>query len=445
MNGNLRRVTIRTPLAPCLECGLVSAIPAISGEQNACCPRCGHTLFRQVIDSHQKVLAIGTTCLVLLAISLVFPFMTISVQGLSHHIVLLNALSVFHYFDNNALAVLLVLTVILLPAFYVLALMVLFVLAAKKQEGDYPGDSWWVKQLLRFVFRIEHWLLVDIFLVGVLVSIVKIAAMTDVVMGESFWAFMLFTLMLVKISRATDRHWLYHRLFRPMQTGKVKAGDTHLSQNHTACRLCHCINIPDENGDMPDACQRCHSALQPYNPEKSLTISAALAITALVLYAPANLYAMMYTISFGSSEASTIMDGVILLWQLGSYPIALVILTASVIVPLTKMLILFHLLMTAKTTHHPEDSLAKLKLYRFIEFIGRWSMIDVFVVALLAALVQFNNLMSISPGPAVAYFALVVIFTLIATMIYDPRALWTQEAISPATATKPATQDLPNG
>lgn len=438
-------MTNQTPLAPCLECGLVSAIPDIHGEKRACCPRCGHTLFRQVINSHQKVLAIGVTCLVLLVMSLVFPFMTINVQGLSHHIVLLNALSVFHYFDNNALSVLLVLTIILLPMLYIVALMALFALAASQKGDNYPGDAWWVKQLVRFVFRIEHWLLVDIFLVGVLVSIVKIAAMTEVSMGGSFWAFLLFTLMLVKISRATDRHWLYQRLFRPMHTGAVKAGNTHLNQNHTVCRLCHGINTPDDAGDMPVACRRCHSTLQPYNPEKSLTISAALAITALVLYVPANLYAMMYTTSFGSTESSTIMDGVILLWQLGSYPIALVILTASVIVPLTKMLILLHLLVVAKAPQPTEDAIAKLKLYRFIELIGRWSMIDVFVVALLSALVQFDNLMSISPGPAVAYFALVVIFTLVATMIYDPRALWTQEAPVPSTATNPATQDMPNG
>ena len=135
---------------------------------------------------------------------------------------------------------------------------------------------------------------------------------------------------------------------------------------------------------------------------------------------------VMFTTSFADTIGSTIADGVILLWHMGSYPVALVIFTASIILPVSKMLILLYLLWSRRNL--PRESargaLEKLKLYRFIEVIGRWSMIDVFVVAILSALVQFGNLMAITPGPAVFYFCSVVILTIIATRLFDPRVLW---------------------
>ncbi len=135
---------------------------------------------------------------------------------------------------------------------------------------------------------------------------------------------------------------------------------------------------------------------------------------------------MMYTSSLGTTETSTIMDGVILLWNMGSYPIAMIIFIASVFVPLTKMLILGWLFFSAgkQEKDNEVDPGTKLKYYRVTEIIGRWSMIDVFVVAILTALVQLKGLMSISPGPAALYFALVVVLTICAALAFDPRVFW---------------------
>ena len=120
------------------------------------------------------------------------------------------------------------------------------------------------------------------------------------------------------------------------------------------------------------------------------------------------------------------MEGVIVLWQLGSYPIAAVIFIASVFIPLVKIFALCWLFISAKKMHTSpnKDALKKLKVYRVTEFIGRWSMIDIVVVAILVALVQLQSLMAIYPGPAALSFAIVVIFTMLSAMLFDSRMLW---------------------
>ncbi|WP_434359173.1 paraquat-inducible protein A [Parasalinivibrio latis] len=412
-------------LIACEECGLVSEIPPMRGGQSASCSRCGHTLVRRIEFPHATMMAYGISSLVMLLLSTVFPFMSFSVQGIKHEITLMYAVKVFHYFGNNTLAVLLLITIIVLPALYILTLMYLFHVAEKHRRKAKPiRHPGLIKQLCRLVFRIETWLLVDVFLVGVLVSLVKIASLADVGMGHSFWAFCAYTVLVIKCMRNADKEWLWEHLFPSYPVNGVKSGDTHLSGNHVACGLCEQIN--PVVGEVPGNCVRCGSMLQPYEPERSLQWAWAFLIAAFIFYIPANLYPMMYTSSLGSTEVSTIMDGVIMLWNMGSYPIAMVIFIASIFVPLTKMLILTWLFVSAKRGRVSEDgeSVVRLKYYRVTEIIGRWSMIDVFVVAILTALVQLKGLMSITPGPAALYFALVVVLTICSALVFDPRVFW---------------------
>ena len=415
-------------LLACDECGLVSELPDLHDNQAASCPRCDHTLVTQVKDSGKTVLACGITALIVLAVSCSFPFMAISVKGISQKIALLDALSVFYYFNDSTLASLLLITTIVLPVFYLLGLMTLFVMAGRwSATGRYVGDHPAVKGLFRFVFAAEPWLLSDIFFVAVLVSIIKMASMTDITVGIAFWTYFIFALLVIKCTRSIDKYWLCNHLFRPVSTGGVKAGDTHLDNNHRVCHLCQQINpITPSSGHT--RCQRCYAHLPAFNSARSASMTLAFLIAAIIFYFPANLYPMMYTTSFGAELGSTIMDGVILLWKMGSYPVALVILTASIILPMTKMLILMHLLWVQNNPMRMAtptyNALEKLKHFRFIEVIGRWSMIDVFVVAILTSLIQFGELMLVTPGAAVFYFASVVVFTLLSAYFFDPKVLW---------------------
>jgi paraquat-inducible protein A len=180
------------------------------------------------------------------------------------------------------------------------------------------------------------------------------------------------------------------------------------------CPRCTAVNI---DKSKKNRCRRCGSAIyhhQHFSTEKSW----AFLITAMIAYVPANLYPMLITQQFGQQEGSTILGGVVLLWEHGSYPIAVIIFMASIMIPLMKFLLLLYLLLSVKYPLGKDKKEAKHKLYYFTEVIGPWSMIDVFVVAILAALIHLNSV-SIVAGTAATAFALSVFFTLLAAHSFD--------------------------
>lgn len=153
----------------------------------------------------------------------------------------------------------------------------------------------------------------------------------------------------------------------------------------------------------------------------------ALVIAAVICYVPSNILPVLTTNSLGESDPSTIMGGVVSLYTSGSWPLALIVLVASVVIPLGKLIALAYLLVGVQRGPAPapaNDSRDRTRLFRAVEFIGRWSMLDVFVVTFIAALVQLEPLMSAQAGPGLPFFAAVVILTMAAAMSFDPRLMW---------------------
>lgn len=184
--------------------------------------------------------------------------------------------------------------------------------------------------------------------------------------------------------------------------------------------LCHVCTHLDPVAR--DRCSRCGAALHLRHPD-SLQRTMALLITAVILYIPANVLPIMDTVQIGNPEPSTILGGVVLLIQFKSYPIAAVIFIASVMVPIAKMIALFYLVWNAHR-HHPVNPIQCAKIYRLTELVGKWSMVDVFVVSILVALIQLGGLLSILPGPAALAFAGVVVSTMLAAHGFDTRLIW---------------------
>ena len=172
-------------------------------------------------------------------------------------------------------------------------------------------------------------------------------------------------------------------------------------------------------------CPRCHSTLHRRKPD-SLARTWAFLIAALILYVPSNVLPVMYTSMLGRGEASTILHGVVEFWKSGSWDIALLIFIASVAVPSIKFLALGTLLVTVQR-RSGWARLQRARLYRFIELIGYWSMLDVVVVALVCALVQFHLLGTAEPRLGIVFFGLVVVLTMCAAMSFDPRLIWDGE------------------
>ena len=169
-------------------------------------------------------------------------------------------------------------------------------------------------------------------------------------------------------------------------------------------------------------CPRCGAAVHQRRPD-SLTKTWALAITALLCLIPANVYPIMTLIYRGEPETSTIIDGVILLVQDQAIPIAVVIFIASIAVPFLKVFGLITLLLSIQLKWNL-NSRQRTLLYRIIEAIGRWSMLDIFTVSILVALVQLGSLAEIVAGPAATFFCLAVVITIFAAMSFDSRLIW---------------------
>ena len=188
-----------------------------------------------------------------------------------------------------------------------------------------------------------------------------------------------------------------------------------------SCHVCGLVSKAARTGGEAH-CPRCSARLHFRKPN-SVARTWALLIAAGIMYFPANLLPIMETSSLFGSQDDTIMSGVIYLWHSGSWDLALVVFIASIMVPLLKLIVMTLLLITAQR-RSVWQPLQRTKLFRIVEFVGRWSMLDIYVVAILAALVHIGSLADVKAGPAALAFGGVVVLTMFSAMQFDPRLIW---------------------
>ena len=197
-----------------------------------------------------------------------------------------------------------------------------------------------------------------------------------------------------------------------------------IEQGLVSCHLCHqVVALPKT---LPQSgllhCPRCYEPLHPRKPH-SIQYTWALVIASIIFYIPANLFPMMEVHGISGTHADTILSGVLYFLETGSYLIASVIFIASIVVPITKLAILIYLLLSVQR-NSPIAKRTRKRLYILTEIIGKWSMVDVYVVAMMIALVHFGGLTEIRAGTGVTYFLLVVLLTMLAAMHFDPKLIW---------------------
>jgi paraquat-inducible protein A len=196
---------------------------------------------------------------------------------------------------------------------------------------------------------------------------------------------------------------------------------TALARGLARCPECALLMKPAASA-APGYCPRCGEAVT-FRRRNAIQRTWAFLIAAAVLYVPANVLPVLTTTTLVSSESDTIMSGVVLLYATGSWPLALIVFIASVVIPIGKILALGYVLLTVQRGAVTNER-ARTRMYRTVELIGRWSMLDVFVDTFVVALVQLSPLMSVEPGPGVVYFMAVVVLTMFAAQSFDPRLIW---------------------
>jgi paraquat-inducible protein A len=359
----------------CHECHFKVKLPSLTHKQAAVCPRCGLQLTVYHHNASQRIIALATTSLIFLLATLPFEFLSFSSSGQYQSIDILGSLWILVEKDYALLALVQAVAVLILPAFVLVSLLYLLL---PLSLGMRPIKTEFV---LKALFKLLPWTMAEIFLIGVLVSLIKIVSMADIGLGLSFYAYLLFTIFMTITLLYVDKHQLQLLL------------------------------ESDEE------------AHKPINRSHSIQTTWALLFTSILLYIPANILPIMHTTMLGKDEPSTILGGVIILWKMGSYPIAMIIFIASVFVPVAKIVILSWLNYSVQTKQRHANS-ERIFWYRITEFIGRWSMIDVFVVAVLVSLIQLGNIMNVLPGHAALAFCGVVICTMLAAMSFDSRLIW---------------------
>jgi paraquat-inducible protein A len=199
------------------------------------------------------------------------------------------------------------------------------------------------------------------------------------------------------------------------------AAPTAMQAGLQSCEVCGLLSRPAP-GETEGRCPRCDEELA-FRKRASFQRTWAFLIAAAVCYIPANLLPVLTTTTAAGTESDTILQGVVLLWSPTGWPLSLIVLFASIMIPSAKILALAYLLISAQRGSI-ENNTQRIRLYRMVEFIGRWSMVDVFVDTFTAALIQLQPLMSVEAGPGLFFFAAVVVLTMLAVESFDPRLIW---------------------
>ncbi|MFA9438425.1 paraquat-inducible protein A [Uliginosibacterium sp. sgz301328] len=196
------------------------------------------------------------------------------------------------------------------------------------------------------------------------------------------------------------------------------------AQGLASCHACGLLaRMPEQTHDSHDTvCPRCDAPLHLRKPN-SIARTWALVITACILYVPANVLPVMQTTTLGATQNDTILSGAAYLWNTGSWDLAIIVFIASIVVPMAKLIALITLLLSVqrRSQHQIQQ---RTRLYRLVEIVGKWSMLDIYVAALLATLVHFGSLLTIRTGPGAIAFGAVVVVTMFAAKSFDPRLMW---------------------
>jgi len=424
-------------LIGCHECGCLYQWQPLAARERARCQRCQLELYRWHASGPtaqtDAMVALTLAAVLVFILAQSFPIVTLQLAGMTSGVTLLEAVGVLWGEGMGVIATMVLACAIVFPGLELCAL--LYVAIGLRQRRRVPGFN----LVLRTVQGARHWAMTEVLMIGILITVIKMTSLARVVPHPGLFAFAVLTILCAIVMRYEPRAlWALadRQVPQPDDVRRAQAAVRHDHHDHNhkdqselvACDTCGLVNRLDEddaaaNGARTNVhCCRCGAALHRRIPN-SIAWTWAMLAAATLLYIPANMLPVMYTESVGGTEGDTIMSGVLLFWNTGSPGLAIIIFIASVVVPVSKLVALAWLNGSAQLRSRTAP-LARTRAYRVVEFIGRWSMLDIFVVTLTVALVRFDLLAVITAGPGAIAFGCVVILTMVASSQFDPRLIW---------------------
>jgi paraquat-inducible protein A len=401
-------------LVSCHECGELYHARALPPGTGARCGRCGASLYRSKSNSVRRSLNFALTALILIVLANAFPFMTLKVEGREEVNTLFSGVRTLYESGLWPLAALVFATSILFPLLKILG--TLYVLAPLRFGYRLPGAV----TVFRTIETIHPWAMMEVYLLGVFVAYVNLIDLGQIELGVAVYSFTALIVVMVMGDSALDPREVWEQFGASARTRILPS---RVDARFVACHSCGQVSRIERMPRGAHAhCPRCLAAVHRRKPN-SLARTCALVLAAAIFYIPANIFPVMTVISFGKGAPDTILSGVKHLIAGGLWPLAVLVFFASIAVPMLKLFGLSFLLVMVKrrSTWRLRD---RTLFYRIIEGVGRWSMIDIFMISILVGLVKLGQVATIEPGIGATSFAAVVILTMIAAMTFDPRLMW---------------------
>lgn len=355
-----------------------------------------------------RAVALAVAALILFLVANLFPILTFELEGRSQSASLLSGSQALWEGGYEGLAALVFFVLFLAPLIEVVGTLHVVVPLAFGRRAAQAGP------VFRLVSRLRRWAMAEVFLLGLIVAYVKLSDLATIEPGPSLAALVGFILVQIWGDAALSPFEVWDRIAPQTRVAAMAHVDP---SRLTACHDCRQV-VAGSEGDCP----RCGAGLHRRKPN-SVRRSWALVVSATILYIPANLLPIMTVIYFGAGQPDTILSGVQELIAAEMWPVAILVFFASITVPVLKLVGLVYLLLTVQR-RSPSRQRDRTRLYRLIEGVGRWSMVDIFMISLLAALVQLGTIASIQAQIGAVAFASVVVITMLASESFDPRLIW---------------------
>jgi len=401
----------RPSLCECQSCGLLQSVPALAPGIAAHCSRCGTTIRRARRHPLEHSLALTVAALVLLVVLFGATLLSVETAGIKIQANLFSGPEELVQRGMTALAVVVVFVTAVAPFGKLLG--TLYVLLGLRMAQP-PRH---LRRVFVLVERLTPWSMVEVFVFGVMVAYVKLGDLVTINVGTGIFALFGLTFIMVWADGALDRTAVWDALDRSTPSGVLLPHGP--VTGAIGCEVCGLVSVPSHEHAH---CPRCDSPLHRRKPN-SIARTWALVLAAAILYVPANLYPVLTVMQLGAGQPSTILGGVRELISSRMYPLAALVFFASIAVPMLKLVGLSAMLVATQVGNGGwlRD---RTRLYHVVRWVGRWSMIDIFMEALLGALVRFGNVITIEPGIGAVAFCGVVILTIFAAETFDPRLMW---------------------
>jgi paraquat-inducible protein A len=407
-------------LRECPQCGLISRMPAMRIGLVADCPQCNHALWRHQEHPFKYVIACSLAAALFYCFSIIAPFLEISAYGRFQLAKIETGPNQLVQTGFEFVGLLVLAVTVIFPGVKIGMLLVTLIGIESRLV-----PARFLKAIFRWYEPIRPWAMIDVYLLGFMVAYTRLAAMASVHLDTALFSLIGVMISMAAADAALDMETVWQAL-----DNAEKASPSRRRQPAPAakpstrpialigCHRCDMVNLAGHG----DRCLRCRTPLSE-RKAGSIGHSTAFLIAAAVFYVPANVFPVMSITVLGAATTYTIMGGIVELVEANLWPLALLVFFASITIPLMKILTLAYMLWQTQAGR-TEHLLGRTRAYRIIKFVGRWSMIDVFMISILVALVRFGQFSNIQAEAGAPCFAAVVVLTMFAVDGFDPRLMW---------------------